>query len=57
MHGIYISVFDSTQIYLKRSFSKMKYAKYQYRSLLTDDHFQTPLMIGAINLEVKYDKI
>jgi len=52
----YISVFGSTY-QCERTFSKMKYLKSQYRSVLTDDHLQTSLMIGSTNFEVKYDEI
>ena len=44
----FISIFGSTH-QCERIFSKMKYIKSQYRSLLTDNHLQTTLQIGSTN--------
>jgi hypothetical protein len=52
----FISVFGRTY-QCERTFSKMKYVKSQYRSLLTDDHLRTTLMIGNTNFELQYDEI
>jgi hypothetical protein len=52
----FISVFGST-FQCERTFSNMKYVKLQYRSLLTDDHLQTTLMIGNTNFKLQYDEI
>lgn len=52
----FISVFGSTY-QCEKTFSKMKYTKSQYRSLLTDDHLQTTLIIGSTNFVPNYDEI
>lgn len=52
----FISVFGSTY-QCEKTFSKTKYTKSQYRSLLTDDHLQTTLIISSSNFVPNYDEI
>ena len=53
MHGY---IHGSTYL-SEKTFSKMKYVKSQYISLLSDDHLQKTLMIGSTNFESQFDEM
>ena len=50
------SIFGNTYL-CETTFSKMKYVKLQYKSLLSDDHLHATLMIGSTNFEPQFDEI